>query len=204
MGGTRVTESGQQRWTRWAALGGMAGPVAFIATWAVLGTGREGYSPVHDPISRLAAVDASSRGAMTAGFLAFGVGVGAYAPALRARLSGGAGVAAAITAAATVGVGALPLGGAGGDRPHAVAAGIAYTALAATPLLGARGLAAHGRSRAAAGSIAIAAIVAAALAASTVLPRGVGLAQRIGLTAGDAWIVATAAAMLRSGRRPSA
>ena len=42
------------------ALGGVVGPGVFIATWAVLGARAEGYSPVQDPISRLAATDAST------------------------------------------------------------------------------------------------------------------------------------------------
>ena len=45
---------------RWRAFAGIAGPATFIAAWSVLGATRSGYSPVHDPISRLAAVEAAS------------------------------------------------------------------------------------------------------------------------------------------------
>jgi hypothetical membrane protein len=176
-----------------AAVAGAAGPAAFIATWAALGAGRPGYSPVHDPISRLAAIGAPSRPAMTAGFAAFAVGVGVFVPTLRRRMPA-AGVAAGVTAAASAGIALLPLGGVGGDGPHAAAAGVAYAALAATPLLGARSLQAAGRTGLARVSTVTAAFVAAALTASVVTPRGVGLAQRLGLTAGDAWIIAVAVA----------
>lgn len=181
---------------RWWAIGGVVGPAAFVTAWAVLGTGRDGYSPVHDPISRLAAVDAPSRSTMTAGFLVFGLGVAAFAPALARALDGRAALAATTTAAATVAVAALPLGGRGGDLPHAGAAFVAYAALAATPHLGGRALARQGRRGLATASTVTAVIVAALLAISAVAPRFVGLTQRLGLTLGDAWIVTAAVAML--------
>lgn len=181
---------------RWRALGGVVGPLAFVGAWSVLGTGRPGYSPVHDPISRLAAVDASSRAAMTGGFLAFGVGVSLYATALRTALPGGAAFAAATSAAATFAVAAFPLESSLGGRPHAVAAGVAYAALAAAPLLGTRAPVVRGNRRAAALSLAAGAVTGAALLASVVTPHWTGLLQRTGLTVGDAWIVATAAWLL--------
>lgn len=181
---------------RWRAAGGIAGPSAFVAAWSILGRGRDGYSPVHDPISRLAALDAETSGAMTVGFLAFGVGVGLYATALRRALPGGAAAAAASTAAATLAVGALPLGSSGGGVPHAIAAATAYASLAATPALGARTFFATGRRAAGRVSIAASGAVAAALTLSATLPRGAGLAQRVGLTIGDVWIMSTAAAIV--------
>lgn len=186
------------RWRSWA---GIAGPAAFITTWAALGATHGDYSPVHDPISRLAALGSPTRPAMTAGFAAFAVGVAAYAPVLGSRLPGGASRAAALTAAATIGVAALPLGGAGGDTPHAVAAGTAYASLAATPLLAARTLARRGDRQMAATSTAVSIAVAAALASSAVLPHHAGLAQRLGLTIGHLWIITSAIAALRSPER---
>lgn len=183
-----MTRTGRRR----AAWGGVVGPAAFIAAWSILGARASGYSPVHDPISRLAAAGQPSQAAMTGGFLAFGAGVSLYAVAIRSALSGATGLAAATTAAATVGIAALPLGTAGGDRPHAVAAGIAYTALALTPLLGARALARMGRRRAALGSVLVGVAAGASLAASAVASSKVGLLQRAGLTIGDGWIAATA------------
>jgi hypothetical protein len=147
---------------------------------------------VHDPISRLAAVGASTRPVMTAGFVAFAAGVGAYAAVLRDHDLRGSARAVTLTAAATLGVAALPLGGTGGDHGHALSAAIAYAALAAAPLLASGPLARRGARTAAAASIAAGVTVAGALAASVVLPSGVGLAQRVGLTVGDLWIMSTA------------
>ena len=183
---------------RWRARAGIAGPTVFIAAWWALGAIRDGYSPVNDPISRLAALDTPTRPVMTAGMLVFAAGVGAYAPILRTRYSGGAARAATLTAIATLGIAALPLGGHGGDEPHALAASVAYATLAATPLLAGRALLQHGDRRAAAVSIATGVAVAAALAASVALPHGTGLAQRLGLTIGDLWIMASAVAELRA------
>ena len=185
----------------WRACAGIAGPAAFIAAWSTLGATRVGYSPLQDPISRLAAVGAPTRPVMTAGFLTFAAGVGTYAPVLRTAGLSGAARAATITAASTLGIAALPLDGAGGDQPHAVAAGIAYAALAATPLLAARPLAQRGAHRTAAASVAIGLTVAGALAASVLLPRGAGLAQRLGLTVGDLWIIASAVHGLSASRK---
>lgn len=185
---------------RWRALGGVAGPVAFVTAWSVLGAGKAGYSPWRDPISELAAVGASTRVPMTIGFFAFGAGVGAYAGALRKGLPGGAGTTAAITAAATIGAGALPLGASFGGGPHGVAAAIGYASLAATPWLGAAPLAQQGRRRAASWSRVAAVATGAALVASRLAPDRTGLFQRAGLLVGDAWIVATAVWLAR--RRP--
>jgi hypothetical protein len=189
-----------------AAWGGIAGPAAFITAWAVLGAATDGYDPVHDPISRLAATDADTRTAMTAGFLVFSSGVAAYAGPLRRTFGGPTAAAALTTAAATAAVAALPLEGPGGGVPHAAAAGLAYAALAAVPLLG--GLALRTRddrsstSRWAAWSFAAAAVTGTSLAASAFAPTHHGLLQRIGLTVGDAWLIASALGVLGASRGP--
>jgi hypothetical protein len=182
---------------RWQAAGGVVGPLAFVSTWAVLGSRRHGYLPVDDPISRLAALGSPDRAAMTAGFCAFGAGVGLYATALRRHLPGPAWKAALGTAIATIGVAAVPLGTVSHDRRHAVPVAAAYATLAALPLLGGRALSAAGFRRAGQLSAATSAVVASALVTSVVAPTGVGAAQRVGLTAGDVWIVASAVAILR-------
>jgi hypothetical protein len=182
---------------KWRAWAGIAGPFAFITAWSTLGATRAAYSPVHDPISRLAAVGASTRPAMTAGFLAFAAGVGIYASAPRDPAFTAASRAGLVTAAASVGIAALPLGGPGGDQLHAAAAGVAYAALAAVPLLAARPLAERGARRAAAASIATGVVIAGALAASVIVHRRTGFAQRLGLTVGDVWIIASAFQTLR-------
>lgn len=70
------------------AAGGVVGPVAFITAWAVLGSTQPYYSPIADPISRLAAIDAPTSVAMTGGFLAFAAGALLCARGLRVALPG--------------------------------------------------------------------------------------------------------------------
>ena len=167
------------------AIGGIAGPAAFITAWAVLGARAKHYSPVHDPISRLAAVGAPTRTAMTTGMLAFAAGAALYAVAARDHLSPRVGAFAAANAAATLGVAALPLEGFGGEIGHVTAASIAYATLAAMPALsGLRG----GRV--------LAALIGASLVASGLDDAHTGLFQRLGLTLGDVFIVGTALWML--------
>lgn len=187
---------------RWRAVGGIAGPTTFVATWSALSVATPGYSAVHEPISRLAAVDAPSRAAMTGGFVVFGAGVALYARQISSRLSGAAGAAAAATAAATIGIALTPLGSPLGGAPHAACAGVAYATLASTPALGARAFARRGDRGAAVISAAVAVASGASLLASAVAETRVGLLQRLGLTLGDAWIVASAAWLVRGASHP--
>lgn len=189
------------RW-RIAEVGGILGPAAFIGAWVVGSATETGYSPVDDAISRLAAMGASSRPLMTAGFLAFGVGVSTYGVGLRRALGGPAGVTATATGLATVAVAALPLErSVAVDRWHGAAAAIAYVTLAATPVLARRRLLERGHRRLGATSGPVALATATALAASLTTPTG--LFQRIGLTTGHLWIMASASTMLgRPARTP--
>lgn len=182
---------------RVAALGGVLGPAAFIGAWAVGGaTTATEYSAVHDAISRLAAVGADTRPLMTGGFITFAVAVPVYATALRRTVSGVSWITAIITGAATLAIAAAPL-----DRSptidswHAAFAGIGYVTLAATPLLAARPLRRSGHLALARFGVAAGSMSAVALALTTTgLPTG--LLQRVGLTATDAWIVASAVAIV--------
>jgi len=184
------------------AVGLVAGPAAFVAAWVVGGARTPGYSYVHDAISRTAAAGAPERGLMTAGFMAYAVGVGAGSLALRRALPGPAWVGAAVSALGTAGVALTPLDtSAAIDRAHAMTATVGYVGLAATPLLAAAPLRAAGRHGAAAVSIAAGAVIAAALAASALVDDQVGLAQRIGLTTGDVWL-AVAGIAIAARRRP--
>ena len=56
------------------AFGGVAGPATFVWSWARGGRATPGYSPFADHISELAAIDAPTRVAMTAGFVVYGLG----------------------------------------------------------------------------------------------------------------------------------
>ncbi len=185
-----------------AAVGGVVGPAAFVAAWVVGSATKVDYSVVDDAISRLAAVDAGTKPLMTAGFLAFGIGVPIYATALRRALGGLAGAAAAATGLATIALAAVPLDRSRTvDNWHGAVAGVAYLALAGTPLLARGPLRERGHRRMAALSGLAAVVTATSLALSlTGLPTG--LFQRIGLTAGDLWIMGSAAAiMLGAGNR---
>lgn len=161
-------------------LGGILGPVAFITAWAVLGRRRgDGYSAVADPISRLAAVGAPDRVAMTAGMLALAGGIGAWSSTLRSaatRRMGGA------TALATLGIAVTPLGSSVGGVPHAVAAGAAYAALTLLPVV----------ARRTRGAAAVSVVAGTLLLASVSAPSARGVLQRAGLTVAHAWIVARA------------
>jgi len=190
------------------ALGLILGPAAFVAAWVVAGARMpDPYSPVADAISRTAAVGSPQRGLMTGGFLLYAAGSAAGAVALRRGVAGPAWIAAAVNGVATVGVALTPLDRSSAvDAAHGVAATTGYVSLALTPLLAARPLAAAGHAGAARASVGIAAAVGACLAATVAVDDASGLLQRLGLTIGDAWLVAAGAALLtgRSLRRRTA
>jgi uncharacterized protein DUF998 len=172
------------------SVGGVVGPLGFIAAWLGLGANNAGYSPIHDPISRLAAVDSSTRWAMTLGLLCLGGGVGLFARDLRGAFPAAA-TAAAVTACSSLAIAATPLDSVLGGVPHAAAAGLAYGSLAAVPGLAGAQLWREGDHRLGGVSMVIAAASAASLTAS-ILTDQTGLWQRLGLTLSHTWIIATA------------
>lgn len=185
---------------RAAALGGLLGPAAFIAAWLLAGAITDlAYSPTSETISRLAAVTADTQALMSAGLIAFGVLVPAYAWALRGVIGGAAPTAAAITGVASLGIAATPLDhSAAVDALHRAFAVIGYGSLALTPLLaatplelaGERSLARLGR---ACGWISVVCLVL------SIAPIADGLFQRLGLTATDLWLAVSGVA-IASGR----
>lgn len=189
---------------RTATLGGVIGPAGFISAWVVgAAVTTAPYSSIDDAISQLAAVGSDTRWLMTAGFVTFGLSLPTFAWALRSTLPGRAWIAATATGLATLVVAATPLDQSDVvNRLHGLFAGIGYVTLAATPLLAARPLLAKGHRRLARFGIAAGVTSAIALTLTTTdLPTG--LLQRIGLTAGDAWIIAAALTMRRDLVRPS-
>jgi hypothetical protein len=175
-----------------AAVGGIAGPVAFVAAWAALGAGAGGYDPTRDAISRLAALGAPTRPAMTAGLLALAGGMGLYGVAIRlsppfGRRPGPGWLLPVANGVITLAVAALPLGGRN-DVAHGVAAALGYITLAAVPaVVGRRPL-----------SIAIGLLSALCLLLTILADDRDGLFQRLGLTIAQAWVVVSALALLRS------
>ena len=154
-----------------------------------------GYSPVHDAISRIAAIHSPERPLMTAGFLGYAVAVGVGSQAVRRSPLAPAWTFLAINAAATAAVAALPLDHSNAvDKLHAVAAATGYVSISVAPLLTAKPLRRLGHRRAAAWGTAIG-IVSGACLAATVVTDASGFFQRAGLTAGDVWLVAVAAAL---------
>lgn len=186
--------------SRAALLCGIGAPASFVTGWVVGGARATGYDPLRDAISQLARVGAPTRPLMTAGFLGFGALAPFWARALATALDEPR-LRTSVTAAAasTVAVAALPLGASFGDAPHVAAAGVAYVAMASSPLLGGRALARAGHRRQAAASYAVGAVSAAALVAS-LTGRYDGGFQRLGLTAVDGWFVALAVRELRRAR----
>jgi hypothetical protein len=183
---------------RLAAVGGIVGPVTFVTAWAALGAGAGGYDPTRDAISRLAALGAPTRPAMTAGLLALAAGMGLYGVAL--RLGPPTGVAGSrrlwplpvANGVLTLAVAALPLGG-GNDGAHGLAAALGYVTLAAIPaVVGRRPL-----------SMAIGLASALCLLLTVVAGDRAGLFQRLGLTVAQAWVVVSAVRLLRSPRPSS-
>jgi hypothetical protein len=160
----------------------VAGPVAFVSAWAGLGATAEGYDPTRQAISRLAELGAGTRPAMTAALVALGTGMVLYGLALRPRRWWPVPVANGL---ATFAVAALPLGGTV-DTAHGVAAAVGYVTLAAIP-------AARGTRL----PVLVGLACGACLVASVLVARD-GLFQRLGLTIGHLWVVATAVGLLRS------
>jgi hypothetical protein len=177
----------------------IAGVITFILAWSVLGSIRDGYSPIHDAISRLAELGAPHRELMTIGIVAFAAGAVAFAPVLGGR----GGIALATAGMASFGVAFFPCTercpgpGEATDTAHTLAAGIHYVALVAAPLL-------VSRERKAL-FVSVVAAIALGLHGIGVGPNG--LLQRIGLTTLDIWIVSLALGYLRGAnaeRAPSA
>ncbi len=190
--------SGVSRWPpamgrthRVAALGAVIGPTVFIVTWVIAGQRTPGYEPVDDAISQLAAVGASTRLAMTLGFLVLGLGLIVAAAPLREAIPGPTWLSVLVCGGATLAVAALPLGGPVGDQAHGVAATIAYLGLVGIPTLAGLRWRAEGHLRRAWTAWIIAAAGATSLALSTVDPVN-GLFQRVGLTVIDGWLIVTA------------
>lgn len=194
---------GGQRW-RWAALGGVVGPVAFVTAWFVGGLATDGYEPTQDAISRLAAVGADTRWWMTTGFLVFTAGTAAAGVALRRAVAGWSWLGVVGTGLATAAVAATPLDRSEAvDLAHGVAATTGYVAFVLAAALAARPLSAAGH-RGLAGLSVVAAAVGGACLALTTLGGADGGFQRAGLSALDLWLVTLSLTVLTGRVGPAA
>jgi hypothetical protein len=181
---------------RLATFGGAIGPAAFVSTWVVTGRRSDGYAPLDDAISRLAASGAPTRRLMTAGFTCLGVTLSAFAYLRRDALGATGSTSALVSGLATLSAGFTSLERSpASDAAHLACAVIGYATLSAAPALAAGPLRRHGHPRLAAVAPAAAVLSGLSLAASAWGPKR-GLFQRVGLTLGDAWLAATALSLL--------
>jgi len=168
----------------------IVGPAAFISAWVASGALTEGYSPIRDHISDLAAIDAPTRPLMNLGFTAFAVAVGLAASPMRRHLGTPAAVVLGANAVLSIGIMLAPLGHSEqSDRIHGVVAGLGYLALAGTAPSAAPVLAKR-RTTLAAASAAVGAVSMASLVASLAFNEQSGFWQRVGITTTDAWLIA--------------
>lgn len=165
------------------------GPVSFIAAWVLGGWLTDmDYSPVPEPISRLASAGSDVQLLMSAGFVAFGFLGFAFALVLLRLHARWAAASATLTSVATFGVAAAPLGYSDMlNWWHGFTAIGGYTALVATPVLAYRTLDARSPWLARSGMATAAIAVLCLLLMPTELPTG--LFQRLGLTAVHSWII---------------
>lgn len=178
------------------ALGGLLGPLTFIVAWLVGGLIADPYDPSVDAISRLAARGAGTAPLMNIGFVGYGIGLVAFAVALRDLAGGWAWLAALVNGLATFAVALLPLEvSASVDGAHVFAAGVAYIAIAAVPILATRDLRLRWPWRAISVAVGVIAAVSLALSSGDWLS---GLWQRVGLTTADIWLGVVGVQMWRS------
>ncbi len=198
------------RWVAPVAVLGVAGVLAYIATWISGGILWEGYDPTRQAISELFAIGApvGTRLPLSIGLAASGVGLAAFAWAMHVGLPGRGRLGpalAVLSGVMTVAVVFFPCTsqcpGAGSsftDTMHVVTAGTGYVALMLAPL------AMGWRVREHLPGLAMASWVLGGGAMALFLARTVGLApeysglqQRIFNTTADLWYVVAAVVIVR-------
>ena len=182
-------------------MGGIVGPAAFIGAWVAGTVVLDGYSPITDAISRLAAVGADTRWLMSTGFLAFAAASVPAAAAVRRAVPGSAWTGVLGTGLATAAVAALPLDRSDTvDAAHGLAAAAGYVLFVYAAAAATRPFHASGRRGLAALSLGVAVLATTFVEAS-------GLLQRVGLTSLDVWLVSVSTQILTGrlgpGRTPA-
>ena len=166
------------------AWAGIAGVCVFVTSWVSAGLLRDGYSPIHDAISRLAELGAPHRWIVVTGMVAFGLGALVFAGVLRRDAS----IAMTVAGISSFGVALFPCSeGCPGpetvtDTGHILFAGAHYVSLTLVPILQSRSVLARG--------VTVMAGIALGLHALGIGPNGA--LQRIGLSTLDAWLVISA------------
>jgi hypothetical protein len=122
----------------WALASAVAAPVLLIGGWTIAAMQQPyGYNPISDTISSLAAQGATDRGVMTTALAGLGACYVITAAGLRpARVAGR--LVLACGGLATLLVAAFPQPVRANSIAHSAAAAIAFTAVAAWPVFGAR------------------------------------------------------------------
>jgi len=195
---------GHRRTPWWGLVSATAAPVLLVGGWTLAATRqRGGFDPVRDTISALAARDADDRAVMTTALVGLGLCHLTTALALRRAAPPGR-VVLAVGGAATVLVAAFPLPtGDGRSAAHTAAAGTAFVALAAWPLLARRPgadavLSSRGSVAAGAALLGLVGWFFVELVAGT---GRVGLSERAAAGAQSAWPLAVAWGTARRERR---
>lgn len=118
----------------WGVVSSVAAPVLLIGGWTLAaGLQRDGFDPITETISALAARDADRRWVMSLALLGVGLAHVVTALALRPASRPGRGVLA-LGGVATVGVAAAPLpAGGGSSATHTAFAAAAFLSLALWP-----------------------------------------------------------------------
>lgn len=189
---------------RTSLVAGIAGPLAFILSWVVAGTLRDGYDPVNDAISRLAETGAPQRWIVTAGMISFGIATLIFArgpagdttPTTRWFLVA-AGFSSFAVAAFPCTAGCPGVGSTAVDTAHVIAAGVHYVALTSAPL--SIWAARHHERGYPRFCLILGGAAGVALISQAMGIGPNGLMQRIGLSLNDAWMIATAVMLSRRG-----
>ncbi|WP_129338236.1 DUF998 domain-containing protein [Cellulomonas endophytica] len=189
----------------WALASAVLAPVALVGGWTVAASREPGFDPVRETISALAATDAAAPAVMTAGLAVTGLAHVVTAAGLR-PLAARARLLHAVGGVATAAVAALPSDVAG--RPHGVAAGVAFVALAVWPAAAVRpgGTGPAGRTGAVAAAVLVGLLGWFVLELTAPVPGvgdAVGLSERA-LAGGQALWPLAAVLLLRRPRRPVA
>ena len=173
----------------------LVGVVGLTAAWTASGLLTDGFDPVRQSISQLQRDGTATAAVLTAALVAFAVGGLAFARLLPTAPR----VALVITAVATLGAAAAPLGEVRGGRQdalHLACGATGYVAVSLLPLLAAP--TSTGRART--WSLLAGAVASACLLGTVPADAVSGALQRVGFLAAHLWLAAQAVQVLVAAR----